>query len=132
MSQPHPTAREEASTPLPGHMFIRHGVLPASGEVTLRVANDKLDGFGRPGRTGMIRYGSIKGGFLIIQISPDGHKFSNDIILPAWFIGYPDFFEIKYDDRIFIHTIRLRGIPGESYDVVIMAGRNPEGIISYE
>jgi len=126
MSHPHPSVKEEASTPLPGHIFVRHGDLPASGEVTFCIANDKLDGFGRPGRTGIIKYDGFKGGELLVQISPDGQKFSNDIHLLIAFASYPNFIEIKYDDRIYIHTIRLRGIPTEHYSIIIMPGRDEE------
>jgi hypothetical protein len=126
MARPHPTAKEEASTPLPGHIFTRHGVIPATGEVTLRVANDKRDGFGRPGRTGIIKYDGRKGGMLRVQISSDGHKYSNEITIPVWFNGFPNYYEIKYDDRIYIHTIRLLGLPDEGYDVIIMPGRGVE------
>ncbi len=130
MSHPHPTAKEEASTPLPGHIFVRFGVIPASGDVTLSVANDKRDGFGRPGRTGIIVNCNVAAGAAIqFQISADGHKFSNSIVLPSFGVGFPNFMQITYDDGVLIHTIRVLGVPDSAYGIVIAPGRNPEGYI---
>jgi hypothetical protein len=41
--------------------------------------------------------------------------------------GYPNFIKIRHDDGIFISIIRLTGIAGEPYQVVVMPGRDLEG-----
>ena len=130
MSTPHPTAKEEASTPLPGHIFVRYGTFPATGEVTLKVATDKRDGLDQPGRAGVISNGSNLED-MTFQVSADGHKFSGGIVLSAFGAGFPNFFRFEFDDGVLIHTIRLTGVSGESYGVVISPGRSPEGFVPY-
>lgn len=127
-SRPHPNAKEEASTPIPGHIYARYGVFPSSGEISFQVAKDKLDGLGRPGRTGMICNGSNTD-FMTFQISPDGQNFSNDIYLPAFGVGFPNYVQFGFDDGVFIDTIRLIGSANEPYGLVIAPGRDPEGFI---
>ena len=128
MALPHPTAKEEASTPLVGHIFSRFDVIPASGEVSYSIANDKRDGFGRPGRTGYIVNGSIANN-LFFQISSDGEQFSNEITLPSFGAGFPNFVQVLYDDGILIHTVRFRGTIGQPYGLIVAPGREPEGFI---
>jgi hypothetical protein len=111
----------------PGHIFVRNGELPSSGEVTLYVVRDKKDGLGIPGRSGIIRYGGFKGGFLHVSISQDGHTYSSEYVIPSFLSGYPNFIKIRHDDGIFISIIRLTGITGEPYQVVVMPGRDLEG-----
>lgn len=113
----------------PGHIYARNGTLPSSGEVTLYVARDKLDGLGHPGRSCIIQYGGFKGGFLRANISQDGHTYSAEYVIPSFLSGYPNFIHIRFNDGIMIHIIRLSGISGESYQVVVMPGRNLEGIV---
>jgi hypothetical protein len=130
MARPHPTAKEEASTLLPGHIFVRYGAIPASGEIDVSIANDKRDGFGRPGRTGIIINANLQQGPAIrFQISADGHNFSNEIILPVFGGGFPNFMQITYDDGVLIHTIRILGVAASLFGIVIAPGRNPEGFI---
>ena len=113
----------------PGHIFVRNGTIPSSGEVTLYVVRDKRDGLSCPGRSGIIRYGGFKGGFCRVSISQDGHTYSSEFIIPSFMSGYPNFIHIRYDDGIFIEIIRLTGIPDEPYHVVIMPGRESEGVL---
>jgi hypothetical protein len=127
-SQPRSDIGEKFSTPLDGHIFVRYDVIPASGEVSYSIANDKRDGLGVPGRCGMICNGS-NSNYLRFQISPDGDKFSNEIILPGFGVGFPNHLQISFDDGVLIHTVRLLGTTGEPYGVVIAPGRLPEGFI---
>lgn len=127
MARPHPTAKEEASTPLPGHIFVRYGAINATGDVEFSVSGDKRDGFGRPGRSGIIV--NLSDHNMIFQISADGHKYSNEIMLPAFGVGFPNFMQITYDDGVLIHSIRLHGVVGDQFGIVIAPGRNPEGFI---
>ena len=110
-----------------GHIFVRSGIIPSSGEVTLYVVRDKRDGLSCPGRSCIIRYGGFKGGFLRVSISQDGHTYSSEYVIPSFLSGYPNFIHIRFDDGIFISIIRLTGIAGEPYQVVVMPGRSPEG-----
>ena len=130
MSAPHPTAKEEASSPLPGHIFVRYSTFPVSGEVTLKVATDKRDGLDQPGRAGIVSNGSNLES-MSFQVSADGHKFSGPITLSSFGAGFPNFFRFEFDDGVLIHTIRLTGVSGESYGVAISPGRLSEGFVPY-